>query len=195
VRRVLLAGLLGGIVMLAWLVVADGILGFKRSVDMRQIPKERDVYTFLAEHVTEPGRYACNPEVLPEQRYPGHDPIFAVQYSGLGHDDAGQEMILGFVVMLLASIAGAWVLANASSRILSRYASRVLFLATIGIVLALLSVSARFGISAYSLGDALALAVHDLAAWVLAGLAVAWVVKPSEAHGPAMGKHVRSEVM
>ena len=195
VKRVLLGGLLGGIVMLAWLVVADGILGFKRSIDMNQLPEERAVYTFLVEHVAEPGRYVCNPEVLPEQRYPGHDPIFTVQYSGLGHDDAGQEMILGFVVMLLASIAGAWVLANASSRILSRYASRVLFLATIGIVLALLSVSARFGISAYPLGDALALAVHDLAAWVLAGLAVAWVVRPSEAHGPAMGKQSRSEVM
>jgi len=38
---------------------------------------------------------------------------------------------------------------------------------------------ARFGISAYSLGDAVALGVHDLVAWVLAGLAVAWKVTPA----------------
>ena len=178
-RRVLVGGLLGGIVMIAWFVVGDGLLGFKRSIDMNQLPREREIYAFLAEHVTEPGRYVCNPEVLPEQRFPGDAPIFAVQYSGLGHDDAWQEVILGLVVMLLALIAGAWLLANASGRILSRYRSRVLFFATVGIVLALLGIVARFGISAYSLGDALALAVHDLAGWVLAGLAVAWIVKPS----------------
>ena len=176
--KVLIAGLLGGIVLMAWFIVADGILGLKRSIDMNRLADERMVYAFLAEHVAEPGRYVCNPEVLPEQRYPSAAPIFAVQYSGLGHDDAGQEVILGLVVALLASIAGAWVLANASSRILSRYGSRVLFFSAIGIVLALLSLAERFGISAYSLGDAVALGVHDFAGWVLAGLAIAGIVKP-----------------
>lgn len=148
---------------------------------MKQLPNERVVYAFLSEHVTRPGRYVCNPEVLPEQRFPGNAPIFAVHYSGLGHDDAGQEVILGVVVALLAPIAGAWLLGNASSRILSRYGSRLLFFAMIGIVLFLLGTAARFGISAYSLGDALALGAHDLAAWVLAGCVVAWIMRPAEA--------------
>lgn len=177
-RRVLVGGLVGGIALIAWFAVADGILGLKRGIDMNHLADERVVYAFLAEHVTTPGRYVCNPELLPERRFPGHAPIFAVQYSGLGHDDAGQEMRVGLVVALLACVAGAWLLANASSRVLSRYGSRVAFLAGIGIVVALISIAARFGISAYSMGDAVVLGVRDLAGWVLAGLAIAWVVKP-----------------
>lgn len=179
VRRTLIGGLLGGIVMIAWFVVADAALGLKRSVDMKTLPNERIVYAFLAENIVEPGRYVCNPELLPEQRFPGDAPIFAVDFSGLDHDDAGQEMFLGLAVALLACIAGAWLLANSSRRILSRYGSRVLFLAMIGLVVAVLSMAARFGISAYSFGDALALAGHDFAAWVVAGLAVARVVRAS----------------
>jgi hypothetical protein len=178
-KRVLVGGLLGAAVLMAWFVVADGFLGFKRSIDMKRLGDERMVYAFLAEHVTEPGRYVCNPELLPEQRFPGQAPIFAVQYSGLGHDDAGQEILVGLVVALLASMGGAWVLAHASTRILSRYSARVLFLAMVGIVLGLLTVAGRFGISGYPLSAAVALGAHDLAGWVLAGLAMGLVVRPS----------------
>jgi hypothetical protein len=176
-KRILLGGLLGAVVLVAWLIVADGILGLKRGIDMKELVDERVVYAFLVEHVKEPGRYICNPEVLPEQRFPGHDPIFAVHYTGLGHDDAGQEMLAGLLIAFLASTAGALLLANASSRVLSRYGSRVLFFAAIGIVVVLMGIGARFGLASYPLGDAVALAVHDLGAWVLAGLAVAAVVK------------------
>jgi len=177
-RRVLVGGLVGAVVVIAWLFVADGILGFKRGIDTNRLGEERIVYTFLAEHVTEPGRYVINPELLPERRFPGEAPIFAVQYSGLGHKDAGQEVIVGLVVAILACVAGAWLLAHASGRILSRYYSRVLFLAAVGVVVALVTILGRFGIAAYSLGDALALGLHDLAGWALAALAIAAVVKP-----------------
>jgi hypothetical protein len=178
-RRVLVAGLLGGLVMVIWLVVADGILGFKRGIEMNQLPQERRVYAFLMEHVTQPGRYVLNPEVLPEQRFPGDAPIFSVQYSGLGHADAGQEVIVGLVVMLMSPVVGAWLLANASGRVHARYGSRVGFFAAIGLVIALLGLGARFGLAAYSIRDASLLAVHDLGAWFLAGLVVAWVVGPT----------------
>ncbi len=181
-RRILIGGLLGGIVMIAWFIVADGILGLKRTIDMKKLPNERVVYAFLIENITTPGRYVCNPEVLPEQRFPGGAPIFAVQYSGLGHDDAGQEMFIGLIVALLAPLAGAWLLGNASGRIRSRYGSRILFLAMIGIVLFLFGTASRFSLSAYSFGDAVTLAGHDLAAWLAAGLVVAGVVKPSGEH-------------
>jgi hypothetical protein len=177
-RRVLLGGMLGGLVLLAWYAVADGILGFQRGIEMKELADERVVYEFLGKHVNEPGRYVCNPEVLPDRRFPGDAPIFAVQYSGLGHDDAGQEVRLGLVIAFLAPTAGAWLLAHASDRIRSRYRSRVLFLAMAGLVAALLGLASRFGISAYAFGDAIALGARDLAAWLLVGLAVASVVKP-----------------
>jgi hypothetical protein len=180
VKRVLIGGLLGGLVLIVWLIAVDGLLGFKRSIEMDRLPNERVVYEFLSKQVTEPGRFVCNPEVTPGQRFPGDDPIFAIHYTGLGHNDAGQEIILGLVVVLLAPIIGAWLLWNASSRVHSSYGSRVVFFATIGIIVALFSILARFGLASYSLGDAVALGIHDFAAWLLAGLLVAWKVNPAK---------------
>ena len=172
-KRVILAGLLGGVVLAAWFVVVDGILGFKRGIEMNRLADERAVYALLVEHVSEPGRYVVNPEVAPDRAYPEDDPVFSVQYSGLGHADAGQEVLVGLVVMLLAPIVGAWLLSNASSRVLSSYGSRLVFFSAIGVVFSLFGAMASFGLARYPLGDAVALSVHDLVAWVVAGLVVA----------------------
>jgi len=178
-QRVIIAGLLGGAVLMVWFVIVDGILGFKRGIEMNTVADERSVYAFLVDHVPEPGRYVVNPEIVPAQAFPEHDPVFSVQYSGLGHADAGQEILLGLVVMLLAPVVGAWLLFNASSRVLSGYGSRIVFFSVIGLVFTLFGVMTRFGLASYSLGNAVALSVHDLAAWIIAGLVVAWFVRPA----------------
>lgn len=178
-RRTIVAGLLGTVVLFVWFVVVDGFLGFERNIQMRQLDDERAVYAFLAEHVRTPGRYVCNPEVLPEQRFPGNEPIFSVQYSGLGHADAGQEMLVGLIIMLVAPFVGALLLAGASNRVLSKYSTRLLFFSGIGVVMALFGVMERFGLASYPLGPAAALSLHDLAAWVVVGVPVAWLVKPA----------------
>jgi hypothetical protein len=177
-KKVMLAGLLGGLAMIAWLILVDGILGFKRGIDMNRLQEEREVYGFLLEHVAEPGRYVVNPEVVPEQGFPGGDPIFAVHYTGLGHQDAGQEVLVGLVVIFLSCTAGAWLVANASDRVRSRYSLRVVFFGMIGLVASLLGLGARFGLAVYPFSDALTLSFHDLVAWMLAGLLVAKLVEP-----------------
>ena len=184
-KRVLVAGLLGTLVMLVWVFVVDAILGYGRAIEMNRLPEERSVYAFLLEHVKEPGRYVVNPEVVPEQGFPGDDPIFGLHYTGLGHDDAGQEVILGIVVMLLAPFAGAWLLANSSGRTLSAYGRRVAFFAIIGVVMALMGMWARFGLAKYAFGDAFALTLHDFIAWVLVGLVVSRFIRPAAERGEA----------
>ena len=165
--------------MALWFVIVDGFLGFKRGIEMSQLADERAVYAFLIEHVPEPGRYVVNPEISPDRGFPGDDPVFAVQYSGLGHADAGQEMLVGLVVMLLAPVVGAWLLSRASSPVPSSYGSRLIFFSAIGVVFTLFGVMARFGLARYPLGDAVALSVHDLVAWVVAGLVIAQLVRPA----------------
>ena len=91
-------------------------------------------------------------------------------------------MVLGLVVAFLATIMGAWLLGNASTRILSRYGSRFIFFATVGVVVAVIGLLARFGLATHTMGDAVILGVHDLAGWVLAGILVAWKVTPGVAH-------------
>lgn len=177
-RRIIFAGLLAGVVLLVWFIAVDGILGFKRGFEMHELGNERTVYAFLSENVTEPGRYVCNPEVIPEQGFPGDDPIYVVQYSGLGHDDAGQEMLAGLIIMFLAPLLGAWLLANASGRVLAHYGTRLLFFIGLGCVMALFGLMTRFSIGGYPLPDALALTLHDLVSWIVVGVLVAWIVRP-----------------
>jgi hypothetical protein len=178
-KKVIVAGLLGSVVLVLWLVIVDGFLGFKRGIEMNRLADERTVYAFLIEHMPEPGRYVVNPEISPDRGFPGEDPVFAVQYSGLGHADAGQEVLVGLVVILLTPVVGAWLLSNASSPVLSGYGSRLLFFSAIGFVFTLFGVMARFGLAKYPLGNAVALSVHDLVAWIVAGMVIAWFVRPA----------------
>ena len=80
--------------------------------------------------------------------------------------------------MFLAPFFGAWLLANASSSVLSGYGTRIIFICGIGVVLSLFGLMERFSIATYPLGDALILTLHDLAVWFLAGLVIARIIKP-----------------
>jgi predicted Kef-type K+ transport protein len=73
----------------------------------------------------------------------------------------------------------AWLLSNASSRVLSGYGSRLFFFSVIGIVFTLFGIMLRFGLAKYPLADAVGLSVHDLVAWVVTGLVVARFVRPA----------------
>jgi len=70
-KKVISAGLLGGVVLIAWTFVVNGILGFQARIEMKQIAAERVVYETLKEHIVDPGRYICNPELTAEGRFPG----------------------------------------------------------------------------------------------------------------------------
>lgn len=172
-KKVIVSGLLGGVVLLVWMFVVNGILGFKSRVDMKPLPGEREVYEVLKGNVIEPGRYVCNPEPTPTG-FPGGEPVFGILYGGVGHEFAGTQMLFQLPVFFLASIIAAWMLSIASNRILSSYPRKVLFFAMIGLLMAVFNHLMNFGIGSYPLNDALLLAVHDILVWTLIGVVVAW---------------------
>jgi hypothetical protein len=91
---------------------------------------------------------------------------------------AGRLMLLQLAVFMLASLVAAWMLSVTSDRILASYPRRVLFFAANGLMFALYGDLMRFGIDGYPLRDALMLAVCDIICWTVAGLVVAWRLKP-----------------
>src|SRR3970040_2426110 len=64
-RKVLVAGVLGGVVMIVWAFVVNGIFGFASSIAMKLVPDERAVYEVLKKNIVAPGRYVCNPAATP----------------------------------------------------------------------------------------------------------------------------------
>lgn len=173
-KRVIVPGLLGGLVLFLWTFVANGILGFNSNLDMKQTPDERQVYEALKASIVEPGRYVCNPEVSASGSFPGEDPVFGIHYSGMGHGSAGGLMLFQLALFLLAPMIGAWLLSVTSGRILASYPRKLLFFAALGLLVAVYGLLGSFGIDGYPLRDALLLAARDVLVWTTVGLVVAW---------------------
>lgn len=180
-KKVIVAGLLGGAVLIVWTFLVNGIFGFQARIDMKQLPAERTVYETLRESNLEPGRYTCNPAPTAEGRSPDSEPVFSILYGGMGHGAAGGLMLVGLVIFILAPMIGAWLLSMTSMRILSSYGRKVLYFTAIGLLFAVFGDLAKFGIGGYPLGDAIALALHSIVVWTVVGLVVAWRIRPERA--------------
>lgn len=180
-RRIIVAGLFGAVILMLWTVVVNGILRFESNINMKQISAEREVYETLKEHIAEPGRYVCNPEVTPEGRFPDDEPVFSVLYGGMGHGAAGGLMLVGLVVFILSPMIAAWMLSQTSERVISSYSRKVLFFAAIGLLIAVFGDVMDLGIGGYPAKDAVLLAAEDIVAWAIVGVVVARMIQPRRA--------------
>lgn len=176
-QRVLVAGILGAIVLMAWTFVAGAILGFNVKVRMNRIPNERAVYSVLKENVVAPGAYVVNPEVVPGTGFPFGEPVFGLQYAGFGHEAAGRMVFAYPAILFVSSILVAGLLSMTSRRVLSRYSIKVLFVVGIGVLFAAFGELTKFEIGGYPAKSALLLAAYDIISWTLAGLVIARVMR------------------
>jgi hypothetical protein len=177
-KRVLACGLSGGFVLIAWTALLNVGFGFSQSVQMKRVANEAEVYVVLKESVTQPGAYVLNPAPEAGRGFPRGEPVFGLQYSGIGHEAAGAMLLLELAVGLAAALAVAALLSMAAPSVLCRYVQKVVFVSLIGVVIAVFSGLQRFGIGGYPLDSALAIAARDLAGWLLAGLVMGWLMKP-----------------
>jgi len=83
-KRIVIAGLLGSLALIVWMVVVNGLLGFSSRIHMKQVDNERLVYEVLKENVSQPGRYVVNPDTTSGGRFPDGEPVYGVMYSGKG---------------------------------------------------------------------------------------------------------------
>ena len=179
-REVLLSGLLGGIVILTWLVITNGPLPLSGDRP-KAIPNDKGIHTELKERLTEPGLYYC-PGSSEENRalYPdyGNEPLFTITVSGRTPDKFVGQLISELLCIFIAPVIAAWLLSMTSERILARFSRRVLFVIFLGLFLAVYG-----GISSEKPLDLTILSsLHKLTTWALAGVVIAWRIKP--------GKHV-----
>jgi hypothetical protein len=77
------------------------------------------------------------------------------------------------IIALVSCVLAAWLLSKTSRRVLSSYARRVCFIASIGLLVAVFGELSKYGIGGYPLKSALLLAGYDLVSWIIAGLVIA----------------------
>lgn len=171
VRRVILSGVLGGIVMMLWAFVVNAGFGLGPRMQMKRVSEEARLYEVLKETVTEPGGYVVNPAPTPEGRFPAGEPVFAVRYGALGHEAAGWTMLWQLALWMAAAAIAAWL----SSRVHGRLG----FFVALGLLFAVFSELPRLDVGGYPLGSVLLLAGNTLVAWTLAGLVISRLMRPA----------------
>jgi hypothetical protein len=176
-KKVFVSGLVGAVVLLVWTFVLNGILGFNARLTMKQVPNEREVYNMLKTTITEPGRYLCNPALTSDGRFPENEPVFGIQYSGVGHEAAGLGVILGLLQFLIVPLIGAWILSITSEQFRSRFLNRVLFFLVIGVLLAIAGDLSSFGIGGSPLTVALIFAARTIVTWTILGLVIGAIMR------------------
>lgn len=173
-KRIVLAGVAGGIALMAWAFIGNGMLGFQARTQMRWLAEERAVYDVLKAAVTEPGAYVVNPALDANHEFPAGEPVFGIRYAGFGHEAAGLATLTGLALTFATALLAAWLLGLASARVQERYRRRVGFIALVGVLLVVADCLPGFGIGGFPAATALAIAAFQLGAWLLAAVVMAW---------------------
>jgi hypothetical protein len=178
-RKVFIAGLSGGVLLIVWAILVNGIFGFKYRMDMKKVPNEEQVYQLLKENISEPGRYLCNPPLTESNLFPENEPVFSILYGGMGHEAAGPlSIILDFLYAFIVATLGALLLSMASEKILSSYPRRIFFVVLAGLIFVFFSDLKKYGIGNYPLDDTLIMTLHNIILWTLLGVVIGFFIKP-----------------
>lgn len=187
-KDVWLAGALGGVVMLVWLFISNAMLPLKSNMIHRVVPNQLEVHEVLKQNIIAPGTYSClyltreEEALMPNYR---SQPIYSITYSGSTHGEPGSAAdFLPIVLIFAATTAAAWMLSVASPGVRSTYLRRVLFVALIGVIVALYDDLLQLSFGPQPRDYLIFLAVNNLITWTLVGLVIAGCVK-SDARAPA----------
>jgi hypothetical protein len=178
-KKVIVAGLIGGITLMVWAILVNGFFGFKYRMDMKQVPNEAQVYQILKQNIVNPGRYICNPALTESNIFPENEPVFSILYGGMGHEAAGPlSVFLDFLYAFFTATLCGWLLSLTSEKIISSYSRKVFFVILIGLLFAVFSDLKKYGIGNYPLSDTLIMTLHNIILWTILGLVIGRIIKP-----------------
>jgi hypothetical protein len=187
-KRILLAGILGGLTLFVWLFVAHELLGLG-EVGVKEIPNEAAVLTAMQVGIPDSGFYifpafglgrkpsreqqnAAMPGYMKKYEKSGHGVL--VYHPPSGPFNFGILLGREFGLNVLQALLAAWLLSCASGR---TYARRVAFVAVAG-VLAAISTSVEYWNWYDFPGNYIAAYMTtQISGFILAGLVIGGFVK------------------
>ena len=176
-KEIALSGLLGGIVIFAWLIVSTTLLPLNGHL-AESIPNDLEIHTLLEQRIDEPGIYFVpdHPKEGEENVYPdyGNEPIFSIIYGGRTPNTFMGQFVFELACFFIAPMIAAWLLSMASENVLAKYSRRVLFVTILGLFIAVFGEA----LSDKPMNKILLSSVNSLMAWFLAAWVIAWRIKP-----------------
>jgi len=189
-RKILLAGLVGGIVIYIWGIISHLVLPLG-MVGIRQVPNEQMVVSALRESIQESGFYFFpgwehSPNMTEEEQKAAmqrweekirQGPNGILIYTPEGQSPVSASQML---IELLSNIAGALVAAFLLARAVSGIAGfggRVLFVALLGLFASLAIDVSYWNWYSFPGSFTLAALIDQVVGWGLAGLPLAAILK------------------
>lgn len=180
-RKIIIAGLLGGIAMVVWIIISYGILPF-RDMTIKEMPNEDTVFNVVSENITESGYYYYPSLAQGESAYHArHEsgPIFGIIYQQVGEEEVGLEkLVLALLIAFTTPMIPAWILSIISEKKICTYWQRVFIVLLFGIFLAIFSDLSNRVFNNYPLDYTIISAINNVITWALAGSVIAWIIKP-----------------
>ncbi len=183
--RIILAGFLGALVLFFWGFFSWEVLPFHKMT-AHSLSNEDVVVSALRSGNAETGTYMIpampgdnDAEKKAHLEKMKSGPVAMLHYSTTGY--AGFDlmyMLKGFFVLFLSSMIAASLLGKLSWSLASKYGARVRFVMMVGIFLAITARLGDWAFMGYSTSFSLNLAADDIIGWTLAGLVIAWRMKP-----------------
>jgi hypothetical protein len=179
-RRVITTGLMAGLVVVGWTSVSYGLVRIRDELGYKEVSHEETVLAVLDTNLTETGLYLVPghspPDSLFRARY-AEGPLFRVHSLRSGAGGA-LHVILPILALIAAPIIPTWLVWNLCQRGGPRFGVRVVIVALFGVFVALTTDLRLWGMELYPLSYTLLLAFGSVTTWILAGLVVAWRIKP-----------------
>lgn len=192
-KRIVLAGLVGGVVYFVWGMAAWMFLGI-HDTSLQQLPDDSVVTGELTSRQLETGVYTVpfttdSTEMSdPESEFvKAHNagPIYTIYYNKEGAPPMGPDtLISGLVIDLFAVGLAACLLSSALADCRS-YARRVGFVIGLGIFVALAAHGAYWNWMRFPTAYTIHFIVDSVIGWTLVGLVIAAIVKPTAAKNEA----------
>jgi len=183
-KRIIVAGVLGTVVMIVWVMFSFAVLRIGGK-SIKPVPDQAELHAALKSRITQPGTYACL-YVSSEQemaQFPNYlnEPVYAITYKGYTHSTVPGFRNLGVLSILFAPVLAAWLLTRTSESVLKRYAIRVLFVMMLGLFVAMAGDWPRAVADEQQASSLLLTTANTIVTWLLAGLAIAWRIRPERA--------------
>jgi hypothetical protein len=188
--RTLLAGVLGGFILLVWGILAWMVLPMHKDT-IQKLPNEDAVVAALQ---STPGQGVYYFPAMPEntsdkaamdaytERY-RRGPMGMIVYDPNGGDPMMvSNIIVGLLIYILAALVAAWFYER-STALAGTLLQRLSFFGMLGIFLSLATYFANWNWMGYPLSFTTSMALDTIIGWVLAGYGISLVVKPPKTVG------------